>query len=248
MAKVTADMTVGEIATKYPMLQEIMERMGVDYCCGGKHDLATAATQKGLDLDDVLLSLNAHLDRGPTANQNHRDWNTASLTELTDHIEQKHHAFMKEQLPRIGGKIARIKLMHGEKHGRVLVELEDIYIGLRDEIEAHLGKEEQVLFPYIRIIEAYATRGGEKPDVHCGSVGNPIRQMENEHENTGRALEHIRELTDNYTVPEDGCVSFREAYEGLKAIERDLHEHIHLENNILFPRAKELEQRAGICK
>ena len=107
-------------------------------------------------------------------------------------------------------------------------------------------KEEQILFPYIRQIEEYATTKGPKPQVHCGTVANPITQMEHEHGNAGNALKRMRELTNNYTLPDDGCTTFSTLYEGLAAMEDDLHEHIHLESSILFPKAIDMEVKAGL--
>jgi regulator of cell morphogenesis and NO signaling len=152
---------------------------------------------------------------------------------------------MKEQLPRLSTMLGKVKKAHGDKHGEMLTELEAVYGSLREEIEMHLMKEEEILFPYIHQIEAYATKQGPKPQVHCGTIVNPITQMEHEHENAGRALEQMRKLTNNYTLPDDGCTTFAALYEGLAAMEDDLHEHIHLENSILFPKAIDLETKAG---
>ena len=239
-------MTVGELAARYPHMRKTLEKWGVDYCCGGKHDLKTAAAEKSVNLDGLLAALNAAIKEGPSAASEEQDWTSVTLTELADHIEAKHHSFMKEQLPRLSMMLAKVKRAHGEKHGEMLTELEDVYLSLRDEIESHLMKEEKILFPYIRQIEAYAKTAGPKPEVHCGSIANPIAQMEFEHDNAGNALEQMRKLANNYAVPEDGCNTFAALYEGLAAMEADLHEHIHLENNILFPKAIELEKSAGL--
>jgi regulator of cell morphogenesis and NO signaling len=172
-----------------------------------------------------------------------RNWDTASLTELADHIEQKHHNYMHRQLPAISALFPKLKRAHAEMHGAMLAEIEDIFLSLREEIEMHLQKEEGILFPYIRQIERVAIKGGPAPQVHCGSVANPIHQMEHEHEAAGRALEEMRKITNDYTLPADNCNAFKALYHDLDAMEKDLHEHIHLENNILFPRAIELEKR-----
>jgi regulator of cell morphogenesis and NO signaling len=239
-------MTVGELVARYPQTRKTLEKWGIDYCCGGKHDLKTAAVEKAINLDALLAALNEAMQTAQVHDVSEQNWTTAALAELADHIEAKHHTFMKEQLPRLSLMLAKVKKAHGDKHGQMLTELEDVYLSLREEIEMHLMKEEQILFPYIRQIEEYATRKGPKPHVHCGSVANPITQMEHEHENAGRALEQMRKLTNNYTVPDDGCATFAALYEGLAAMEDDLHEHIHLENNILFPKAVELEPKAGL--
>jgi regulator of cell morphogenesis and NO signaling len=238
--------TVGELAANYPQTRKILEKWGIDYCCGGKLDLKTAAQEKLVNLDMILAELTDAIEKPVPKESQERNWTQAALTELADHIEEKHHTFMKEQLPRLSMLLAKVKKTHGEKHGEVLAELEDVYISLREEIEMHLMKEEKILFPYIRQIEGYAKGTGPQPQMHCGSVANPISQMELEHDSAGHALERMRELTNNYAMPQDGCNTFAELYEGLAAMEADLHEHIHLENNILFPKAVELENSIGL--
>jgi regulator of cell morphogenesis and NO signaling len=239
-------MTVGELVAQYPQTRKVLEKLGIDYCCGGKHDIRTAAAEKSVNLDTVLAALNEAIQTTQAQEVSEQNWTTATLAELADHIEAKHHTFMKEQLPRLSLMLAKVKRAHGDNHGQMLTELEDVYLSLREEIEAHLMKEEQILFPYIRQIEAYAVQKGPRPQAHCGTVANPITQMEHEHESAGRALERMRELTNNYVVPDDGCMTFATLYEGLAAMEDDLHEHIHLENSILFPKAIELEAKAGL--
>ena len=238
-------MTVGELVAQYPQARKTLEKLGIDYCCGGKHDLKTAAAEKSVNLDALLAALHEAIDAAASTEVS-QNWTTATLAELADHIEAKYHAFMKEQLPRLSLMLAKVKKAHGDNHGQMLTELEDVYLSLREEIEMHLMKEEQILFPYIRQIEAYANGSGPKPQVHCGSVARPITQMEHEHESAGHALEQMRKLTNNYAVPDDGCATFAALYEGLAAMEDNLHEHIHLENSILFPKAIELEAKAGL--
>jgi regulator of cell morphogenesis and NO signaling len=247
MVKMINEMiTVGELVAQYPQTRKTLEKWGIDYCCGGKHDLKTAATEKSVNLEALLAALNEAIQTTQAQGVSEQNWTTATLAELADHIEAKHHTFMKEQLPRLSLMLGKVKRAHGDNYGQMLTELEDVYLSLREEIEMHLMKEEEILFPYIRQIEAYANGSGPRPQVHCGTVANPIAQMEHEHENAGRALEQMRELTNNYTVPDDGCATFAALYEGLAAMEDDLHEHIHLENSILFPKAVELEAKAGL--
>jgi regulator of cell morphogenesis and NO signaling len=222
-----------------------LEKMGLDFCCGGKKELKTAVSEKGLEMSLVVSALKEAVMT--TSQEPERNWTTAGLTELCDYIESKHHSYMRENLPLISNMLARVKRAHAEHHGQMLVELEDDFISLREEIEAHLAKEEQILFPYIRQIEAFAKSSGEMPEMHCRTIANPIRQMEHEHENAGEVLARMREITGNYTCPEDACETFKGLYQALDALEKDLHEHIHLENNILFPRAIELENATGIC-
>ena len=164
------------------------------------------------------------------------DWRAASLVDLTHHIVTKHHEFMKKELPRIGGLLDKVLSAHGANHPE-LTTVGTVFSGLRHEIEGHLAKEEQALFPMIQAMEV----SGSVPSRHCGSVNNPIRVMEHEHDNAGEALRRLRELTSDYTAPDDGCATYQSLMAGLADMERDLHEHIHKENNILHPRAAELE-------
>lgn len=227
--------TVGDFVGQYPQLRQTLEQLGIDYCCGGKKTLAEAATAAGKDWPEVEAALNAALAEQPEADT--RDWNNAPLGELVDHIVGTHHAFMKEQLPRLDALLAKVQKAHSSMHSDMLGKLRRAYDAIRAELEAHLMKEEQILFPLIKATEAFVIGGGTKPVSHCGSVANPIRQMEREHDDAGNELVAMHKLTDGYQLPIDACPTFAALYEGLAAMEADLHEHIHLENNILFPKA-----------
>ncbi|WP_372846007.1 iron-sulfur cluster repair di-iron protein [Pontiella sp.] len=227
--------TVGDFVVQYPQLRQTLEQQGIDYCCGGKKPLGEAAEAAGKEWPAVEAALNAALAEQPEADT--RDWNSAPLSELVDHIVGTHHAFMKEQLPRLDGLLQKVQKAHSSMHSDMLGKLRRAYDAIRSELEAHLMKEEQILFPLIKETEAFVVGGGQKPVSHCGSVANPIRQMEIEHDNAGNELAVMRKLTDGYQLPIDACQTFAALYEGLAAMEADLHEHIHLENNILFPKA-----------
>lgn len=235
-------MTVRDILVAHPATRRTLERVGVDYCCGGHRTLREAAQEAGVGVEEVLAALRqaASAPAQPGA-QPEPDWQKMSVTDMANHIERKHHAFMREALPRLEDLLGRVRRAHQERHGPMLGELTQTFSSLRAEIEVHLMKEEQVLFPYLRRIEAHAQGRGERPPVHRVTVTNPIAQMRWEHERAGAALARMRELTEGYALPPDACESFRALYEGLQEMEDDLHEHIHLENNILFPRAIELE-------
>jgi regulator of cell morphogenesis and NO signaling len=207
--------------------------------------LDAAASEKGVELEKLIADLNDVINAPPAEDRPVRDWTTASLTEFVDYIEERHHTFMKAQLPRLRSLLSAVQRAHAARHEEMLQELGGIYDSLQFEIEQHLMKEERILFPYIRQIDAFAQGRGEEPVVHCGTIQNPIRQMEHEHENAGEALAKMRDLTSNYRLPDDACNSFRALFDGLQALEADLHEHIHLENNILFPRAIEMECAGG---
>jgi regulator of cell morphogenesis and NO signaling len=239
--KLTQNMTVGDIVVEFPQIRTVLETLGIDYCCGGKIPLNKAAEQAGLSADKVLADLTQALEKTEQDDASVEDWNATSLTELADHIEQTHHVFMKEQLPRLADLLNKTIRAHSERHGEMLNRLKHTYTSLKTDIEAHLGKEEQILFPLIRQMEAFQQNKGPAPDMHCGSIANPIRQMEHEHDVAGQFLTQMRRITSNYTLPDDACPTFMALFEGLDALEKDLHVHIHLENNILFPKAQDLE-------
>ena len=238
---IPANWTVAELVIKYPVLRETLERLGVDYCCNGKKPLAAAVADAGRDWTAVRTelqeALTAAADGAPPA-----DWSTAALGALVDHILEKHHAFTRTQLLRLDGLLDKVQVAHGARHGAVLQSLRSVFDDLNAELDAHLMKEEQVLFPAIKSIDAFMTDRGERPVIHVGSVGHPIRQMEHEHDSAGQALAAMRRITGNYRLPTDACPTFCALYDGLQALEADLHEHIHLENNILFPRSVALEE------
>lgn len=234
--------TVRDLVVGHPESRKVLESLGIDYCCGGGDELAEAVAEAGLDLADVVKAVEqAVADADQPESAPERDWQEASLTDLVDHIESTHHVFMKQALPRLGDLFAKVLDAHGPKHGDMLTPLQTTSQALRSEIEMHLMKEEQILFPYVRQMDASVAATGVVPPMHCGTVQNPIRQMEVEHENAGEALARMRSVTADYALPEDACPTFSALFDGLREMEADLHEHIHLENNILFPRAEAME-------
>jgi regulator of cell morphogenesis and NO signaling len=234
--EIRSDTTVGNLVVRHPQLRQRLETLGIDYCCGGKIPLGEAVEHAGRQWSTVLAALKQALESEQTSGDN-TEWGNVPLSDLADHIVTKHHAFMKEQLPRLDGLLARVQKAHGARHGAMLGRLGSLYGALRAELEPHLIKEEQILFPAIKGIDAFVSGTGERPVVHCGSVANPIRQMEREHDSAGKALAEMRQTTGNFQLPADACQTFAALYDGLKAMEADLHEHIHLENNILFPKS-----------
>lgn len=234
------DTTVGELVVLHPRLRHPLETLGLDYCCGGKIQLGAAVESAGLEWTAVLATLKEALASGSDG-QGDTDWNNAPLGQLADHILEKHHTYMKEQLPRLDRLLSKVQKAHEAQHGDMLGNLRRVFDALRFELENHLMKEEQILFPAIKGIDAFVSGTGDRPVVHCGSIANPIRQMEHEHDSAGNALAEMRQLTGTYQLPSDACQSFAALYDGLKAMEADLHEHIHLENNILFPKSIDRE-------
>jgi regulator of cell morphogenesis and NO signaling len=234
--------TVRELVGRYPQTQPVFEKNGIDYCCGGGKCLADAARERGLNLpmlvDALEKALQATTEKGETADT---DWYAAPLGELVQHIVEVHHGYMKTALPRLRSLVPAVLKAHGAHHGDVLRRVQDLFNALDAELSSHLMKEEQVLFPYILAAEAHLREGLPRPAAPCGSASHPIRQMEHEHESAGQALAKLREATCDYALPQDACPTFRAMYDELQRMEADLHQHIHLENNILFPRTIELE-------
>jgi regulator of cell morphogenesis and NO signaling len=234
----TIETKLGDIVAAQPGLARIFERLGLDYCCGGKQPLAQACARIGLDATSILATLAAAGD----AAKNSPVVNPAelTLTQLADHIEHTHHVYVKTELPRLEEMAVRVATKHGWRDAR-LVEMGRVVTELTAEMTAHMEKEEKILFPFIRQIEA-----GAADHFHCGSIANPISQMEAEHEAAGAAVAHLRLLTNGFLPDAEACNTHRALLAGLAEFEVDLHQHVHKENNILFPRALDkVAQRAG---
>jgi regulator of cell morphogenesis and NO signaling len=231
MGSLTSQSTVGEWVADRPRRAEVFERLGIDYCCGGRQSLEAACLSRDVDLDEISRVL---LAAGGEAPAPEGDWSRRGLDELCDHIEQTHHAYLRGALPRLAGLADKVAAAHGERHP-VYRELAAEYPAFRAELEAHMVKEERVLFPAIR---ALAAAPGAAPAFHCGDLSAPLRVMESEHEAAGAALRRFRALTDGYRAPADACGTLLALLDGLEALEADLHLHIHKENNLLFPRTR----------
>lgn len=225
MSIVEPTTTLGDLVTSNPNITITLDRIGFDYCCGGARTIAEAADEAGLTLDDVLVILsNANTD--PVA----EDWATMAPNELVDHLLSTHHAYLHEALPRLTALADKVATVHGERHPELAAVARATH-AIRADLEPHLMKEEQMLFP---MIQQLAT-ADSVPTFHCGSLANPIRVMLAEHDTTGQLLAEIRQLTDDYAVPDDGCASYQALYAGLAELEADTHRHVHKENNVLFP-------------
>ncbi len=231
--------TLAEIAATSPAAVRTLERYGLDYCCGGKQPFAEACSGKGLDPETVLKEVGQSL--GIIASD--RNWRSAPLDEIVDHIVATHHEYLKLELPALSNRMDKVLAVHGSKDPDTLGRLSAVLGGLRNELEMHLHKEEMMLFPFLRQYGQAEALGRPLPPVPFGSVANPIAVMEREHSGAGDALAEIRELTNGYQYPAYACNTVRALFDGLKAMEADLHVHIHIENNILFPRAIALERR-----
>jgi regulator of cell morphogenesis and NO signaling len=217
----------------------VLERFGIDYCCGGRSPLRELCARRGLDPLAVLHELAA--DDAHVAAGDDPDWRSAPMSALADHIEATHHAYLREELPRLTQWVEKVARVHGERHPELL-ELQQIFASFRGELETHMLKEDRVLFPMCRMLETAAAL----PTFQCGSINNPIRVMLLDHEHAGDALADMRALTHNFTPPEDACITYRAMLEALANLEQDMHLHVHKENNILFPRAAAAESALAV--
>lgn len=239
MRVTTTTKTLAEVAGESQAAVRILEQHGLDYCCGGKQPFEEACAAKGLDPAAVLDEIERAQRTEPPA----RDWRTAPLGELVDHIVRTHHEYLKLELPALAQRLNKVLEVHGAREPEMWNRLAEVFGDLRAELELHMHKEEAILFPFIEQYARAEAEGRPLPRPPFGTVANPIAVMEREHAGAGEALVELRRLTRNYELPSYACNTVRALYEGLQALEKDLHMHIHLENNILFPRAIALERR-----
>lgn len=226
--------TLATLVTQQPGLAREFERRALDYCCHGDRTLADACADLDLDVDQVATEL-ALADASDPAL-----WADLGPAELVDHLEATHHVYLHRELPRLAALADKVVGVHGARHPE-LTDVQRTYTELQADLEPHLAKEERVLFPMIRELAA----ADEPLAFHCGSLRNPISVMLAEHDRVGALLADLRERTDHYTAPSDACASYDALYVGLAELEADTHQHVHIENNLLFPAVVTLEERLG---
>jgi regulator of cell morphogenesis and NO signaling len=226
-------MTLGAIVTRHPSLARELEHRKLDYCCGGAITLGQACRDAGLDAAAVAAELTASIsDDGPAP------WSHLEVDDLVAHLMETHHRYLWDELPRLHALLDKVVDVHGDRHP----DLHDVarcFKAIRADIEPHLVKEERVLFPAIGQLASSPTT----PTFGFGTIGNPISVMLRDHDELGALLVELRTSTNDYTVPDDGCASYRALFEGLEQLEADTHLHVHKENNVLFPRVVLLEDR-----
>lgn len=246
--KVNINSIIGEIVAQDYKSATLFKKYNIDFCCNGNRSIAKALEGSGIDpqtLVEELETNNYQSANDVVASTNYKEW---PLDLLTDYIEKKHHRYVRRQIKVIEPFLERIVTVHGSRHPE-LAKVQELFRGSAAELTAHMQKEEQVLFPFIRELveleDQYDSNGAQNPikESHFGSVKNPIAQMMVEHDKEGERFRQISALTGGYTVPEDGCNTYVVTFAALKEFEEDLHLHIHLENNILFPKAIELEKK-----
>jgi regulator of cell morphogenesis and NO signaling len=225
--------TISQIVTDYHQTAPVFEKYGIDFCCKGKRPLVDACTEKALNKDEIIAELNNAIEGQSSS----KDFNAMSLTTLADYIVRTHHTYVKSNMPQIYNYVARVATKHGERFP-FMKKVYQLFSELQEEMTQHMLKEERILFPRIKQLEA-----GGVLDVPIEYYTGPINVMEGEHDRAGELMHQIRELTNNYLAADDACTTFRLSLASLKAFEADLHQHVHLENYILFPKTIELYQR-----
>ncbi len=230
--------TVADVVTENIKTAHVFKKYGIDFCCGGGISIKKACEKAKIDpkiLETELLSLDTVQDRA-------KDYNSWKLDFLTDHIINVHHSYVEESIPLLLQYSQRVNHVHGN-HYSELGEIEALVKLLVNELAAHMKKEELILFPYIKKLVKAEREGSDIPAIHFGTVENPIKMMEAEHEEAGEIMRKIAMLSNNYTPPQGACNTYRAFYAKLDEFEQDLHQHVHLENNILFPKALNLEKK-----
>lgn len=232
--------TVREFAIEIPNATRVFEKMKIDYCCGGNQPLNEACNQAGLRVEEVIQLLSQAELTGPASDGS--DIQSQPLAQLANYIINKHHVFTREELERLTALFEKVCSVHGVNHPELL-EIQSEFQTLKAELEPHMLKEERILFPYIARMESVIVENAPPPFPPFGTVRNPVAAMVREHDGAGEILKRIRDLSVNFVVPENACFSYRTLYNALEGLEADLHQHIHLENNVLFPRAVEMENK-----
>lgn len=229
--------TVGQIVARNYNTANVFEKYSIDFCCGGNKTLQTVCAEKQLKFDTLYGEIEEAAIKQVAPSQNANNW---SLPFLTEFISQTHHRYIKESIPVLLKYTQKIASVHGKNHPE-LITIAHLFNQLSQDLLQHMEKEETILFPYIsKLHEAYLNQTPVQP-TPFGQSNNPIQVMEQEHETAGEMLHQIRELSQNYTLPPDACNTYGVTYARLQEFETDLHRHVHLENNILFPKTKALE-------
>lgn len=237
MNDVSTTTTIGDVVSRDLRSAAVFSRYGIDFCCGGRRTIEDACRAVGEDPAVVLRDL-ARLATSSDAPEDRSTW---SPPRMLDHVLEHHHAYVRRQIPVIQGYLIKLTGKHGTSRPE-LVRVQELFTGLARELVHHMEKEERILFPYIRALIAARAANAPLPPTPFGTIQNPVRMMEAEHQQAGQDLWLLRGLTNGFQPPADACATWRACYAELAAFERDLHEHVHLENNLLFPAAARLEE------
>lgn len=232
--------TIGNIVSQDYRTAGVFKKFGLDFCCGGKRTIAEACEKKGVNIGEMTRELASLKQPGPE-HHNFNDWSPAFLI---DYIINNHHEFVRQKTAEIEIYARKVAKVHGGRHEELLDILRE-FLTLKNEMLDHLMKEEKMLFPYIKALAEADKKGAALERPHFGSAENPVAMMEMEHEEAGEAMARIQKLSNNFTPPGDACATYRVLFQSLEGFRDDLHKHIHLENNILFLKALELEKRVS---
>lgn len=230
---------IGQFVAQDFRTAAVFSEYGIDFCCKGNRPLSSVCEKNGIAVDELLEKLNIAVSKEINPSIDYKSW---PLDLLATYIERTHHKYVEEKIPVLHQFLAKLCKVHGERHPELL-EINNLFIEVSNELAQHMKKEELILFPRIKKLVKHQERNTPLEPVHFGSVKNPISMMEHEHDNAGEIFRSIAKLTDNYTPPEDACNTYKVTFSMLEEFEKDLHLHIHLENNILFPGAITLEKQ-----
>ncbi len=228
---------VKDIALSNPVARQILEDAGLDYCCGGGKSLHEACLHADVPAEEILNRLR---ENSKHVSPNEANWTSAALSDLTRHIRERHHRYVREAIARIQPLLDKVEAKHGKSHSE-LADIRTLFAEVAREMIMHMQKEEQILFPYIDALEKANSAHGSVEPPFFQTVRNPIHAMMKEHDAAGELVKQIRKASSEYTAPADACTSYKALYQDLREFEADLHQHVHLENNILFPRAVVME-------
>lgn len=234
----TLEKTIGQIVADDYRSAAVFEKFGIDFCCNGNRGIEEACKQKNVNADELRKKLEIALAETTADTTDYKSW---PLDLLADYIEKKHHRYVEERIPVLKQYLNKINKVHGARHPE-LEQIHDLFVASGGELAMHMKKEELVLFPYIRKMVKAKQTGESLAEPKFGTVKNPIQTMMREHDTEGDRFRQIEALTNNYTPPKDACNTYNVAFALLKEFQDDLHLHIHLENNILFPKAEEMEK------
>jgi regulator of cell morphogenesis and NO signaling len=232
MPSPTPDTPLGTLVSDRPARSRVFEALGIDYCCQGDRTLAEACRDRDLDPDTAAQMLDAAVEAGGPREET--SWADAPLEDLIEHIESTHHAYLRRELPRLEELIGKVVDAHGDQ-APWLEEIQDVFGDLKPHLEHHMDKEESTVFPFIASLTDRETES-----MSVAIDGRQMALMEDEHDESSEALDRFRELTGGYEAPEWACPTLEATIQGLKDLEKDMHQHVHEENNVLFPRARDL--------
>jgi regulator of cell morphogenesis and NO signaling len=238
---INGETQVKDIALSNPAARQILENAGLDYCCGGGQSLQNACLHADISAEEILNRLR---ENSKHVNPDEANWTSAPLCDLTRHIRERHHRYVREAISRVQPLLDKVEVQHGKNHSEI-AHIRRLFTEVGRDMIMHMQKEEQILFPYIDALEQAASTHSSVEPPFFQTIRNPIQAMMKEHDAAGELVRQIRQASSDYTVPADACTSYEALYQDLKEFEADLHMHVHLENNILFPRCVELETAAN---